>query len=79
MPLIANYAATKSYLLVLAEGLAAEFSNSAGHANINISIIAPGFTQTALSPEISLAKTPISPVLASDVASHPLRQGIKNY
>ncbi|OUR93541.1 hypothetical protein A9Q84_18915 [Halobacteriovorax marinus] len=64
IPLIANYAATKSYVLILAEGLASEFKPF----NINVSIVAPGFTKTNLSPDISFSGVPIKPALASDVA-----------
>ncbi len=69
VPLIANYAATKSYSLVLAESLAAEFK----HKNINISIVAPGFTDTNLSPEINFSKTLISPASATKVARKSLQ------
>jgi hypothetical protein len=63
VPLISHYAATESYLLVLAEGLAAEFKNKP----INISIVASGFTETNLSPEINFSKTSISPASAKQL------------
>ena len=68
VPLISNYAATKSYNLILAEGLAGEFKQD----NIKVSVITPGFTKTNLSPEISFSKTIIKPMSAQDVAHSSL-------
>ena len=70
VPLIANYAATKSYSLILAEGLAAELKSS----GVNISIAAPGFTSSNLSPHINFNGTPISPLSAEYVARYTLNK-----
>lgn len=70
VPLIANYAATKAYLLVLAEGLAAELK----HLNIGVSVVAPGFTRSNLSPDISFKGTPLSPMDAEYVAGFSLKK-----
>ena len=68
VPLIANYAATKSYLLVLAEGLASELKQK----DIHISVTAPGFTRSNLSPQIKFSGTPFKPLDAEFVAQYTL-------
>ena len=68
VPLIANYAATKSYLLVLAEGLAPELKQKSVH----ISVAAPGFTRSNLSPQINFNGTPFKPLDADFVAHYTL-------
>jgi short-subunit dehydrogenase len=68
VPLIANYAATKSYLLVLAEGLAPELKQK----GIHISVAAPGFTRSNLSPQINFNGTPFKPLDADFVAQYTL-------
>lgn len=68
VPLIANYAATKSYLLVLAEGLAPELKQK----GIHISVAAPGFTRSNLSPQINFKSTPFNPLDADFVAQYTL-------
>jgi len=69
VPLISNYAATKSYNLILAEGLAAELSSH----GIKVSVVTPGFTETNLSPEISFAKVPMKPASPTGVARSSLK------
>jgi short-subunit dehydrogenase len=70
VPLIANYAATKSYSLILAEGIAAELSSR----GVNVSVAAPGFTQSNLSPQINFSGTPMSPLSAEFVARYTLNR-----
>lgn len=70
VPLIANYSATKAYLLTLAEGLAAEFAQH----GVKISITAPGFTRTNLSPEISFKSVPFKPMTPEFVANYTLKR-----
>lgn len=64
VPTIANYAATKAYVLVLAESLAAELEPK----GIDILAAAPGFTATGLSPDFDFSGTPIKPMTAESVA-----------
>ncbi|MEH6497230.1 MAG: SDR family NAD(P)-dependent oxidoreductase [Pseudomonas marincola] len=68
VPLIANYAATKSFDLILAEGLAAELKPH----NIKVTVVAPGFTDTNLSTEISFTKVPMKPASPQSVARSSL-------
>jgi len=68
VPLIANYAATKSYLIAFAEGIASELKPK----GVNVSIAAPGFTNTDLASEMDFSKTPITPLEASFVAKYTL-------
>lgn len=68
VPHIANYAATKAYDLIFAESLAAEFADS----NIDILAVAPGFTQTELSPDFDFTGLPIKPLAPSRVAKRAI-------
>lgn len=68
VPLIANYAATKSYLIAFAEGVASELKPM----GVNVSIAAPGFTDTNLASEMEFEGTPIKPLQASFVAQYTL-------
>ena len=70
VPLIANYAATKSYLLTFAEGIAAEL----GSQGVNVSIATPGFTKTDLAPDYNFNDTPFKPLEASFVARYTLNK-----
>ena len=70
VPYIANYAATKAYDLVLAESLSAELRQW----NIDVSVIAPGFTETELSPDFNFDGLPMKPMSAAQVA----REGIES-
>ena len=70
VPLIANYAATKSYLLTFAEGIALELESQ----GVNISIAAPGFTKTNLAPHQNFKNTPFRPLDAEYVASYTLNK-----
>lgn len=70
VPYIANYAATKAYDLVLAESLSAELRQW----NIDVGVIAPGFTETELSPDFNFDGLPMKPMSASQVA----REGIES-
>jgi len=68
VPLIANYAATKSYLIAFAEGVASELKPK----GVNVSIAAPGFTNTDLASEMEFDGTPIKPMEANYVAKYTL-------
>jgi short-subunit dehydrogenase len=68
VPNIANYAATKAYDLVFAEGVAAELKRS----NIDVISVNPGFTDSELSPQISFDGLPIKPMAAEAVAQKAL-------
>lgn len=70
VPLIANYAATKSYLLTFAEGIAAEL----GPQGVNVSIATPGFTKTDLVSDYNFNDTPFMPLEASFVARYTLKK-----
>ncbi|MEH6578432.1 MAG: SDR family oxidoreductase [Amphritea sp.] len=70
VPLIANYAATKSYLLTFAEGIALELESQ----GVNISIAAPGFTKTNLAPHQNFENTPFKPLDAEFVARYTLNK-----
>lgn len=74
VPLIANYAATKSYIIAFAEGVASELKPK----GVNVSIAAPGFTNTDLASEMEFSGTPIKPMEANYVAKYTLsRMGKK--
>lgn len=68
VPNIANYAATKAYLLTLAEGISAEFKNQ----GVKVSIAAPGFTESNLAPHQNFNGTPMKPMQADFVAKYTL-------
>ena len=68
VPLIANYAGTKSYVIAFAEGVASELKSK----GVNVSIAAPGFTDTNLASEMNFDETPIKPLKASFVAKYTL-------
>jgi short-subunit dehydrogenase len=70
VPLIANYSATKAYDLIFAEGIASELKQH----GINISIVAPGFTESNLSPKNNYKGTPFKPLQAEFVASYSLKK-----
>ncbi|WP_432472840.1 SDR family NAD(P)-dependent oxidoreductase [Amphritea sp. HPY] len=70
VPLIANYAATKSYLLTFAEGIALELESQ----GVKISIAAPGFTKTNLAPHQNFESTPFKPLDAEFVAHYTLNK-----
>ena len=70
VPLIANYAGTKSYLLTFAEGLARELAPK----GVKVSIAAPGFTNTNLAAEMDFSSTPIKPLDATYVARYTLER-----
>jgi short-subunit dehydrogenase len=65
---IANYAATKAYDLIFAEGIAAELKSS----NIDVVSVNPGFTESALSPQISFDGLPMKPMAAGSVVKKAL-------
>jgi len=62
---IANYAASKAYDLIFAESLAAELKPY----NIDVTVVAPGFTQTMLSPDINFDGVPMKPISPDLVAN----------
>ena len=62
--LIANYAATKAYDLILAESVAAEL----GPHGVDVAVVAPGFTASELSPNASFDGLPMKPMPATSVA-----------
>ena len=68
IPNIANYAATKAWDLVFAEGVAAELEQS----NIDVLSVNPGFTKSELSPDISFDDLPFKPMVASAVVKTAL-------
>ena len=68
VPNIANYAASKAYDLVFAEGIAAELEPS----NIDVLSVNPGFTQSDLSPDINFDGLPIKPMSADAVVKAAL-------
>lgn len=74
VPLIANYAATKSFILSFAEGIAAELEPK----GVKVSISAPGFTNTNFVSAYELSNLPFKPLEAEFVAKHALqKQGKK--
>jgi short-subunit dehydrogenase len=68
VPNIANYAASKAYDLVFAEGIAAELEPS----NIDVLSVNPGFTKTELSPDINFPGLPVKPMPAGAVVKTAL-------
>lgn len=68
VPLIANYAATKAWDLIFAESLAAELKSQ----GIDVSVAAPGFTKTELSPNLDFTGLPMKPMPAASVAKTAL-------
>jgi short-subunit dehydrogenase len=68
VPNIANYAASKAYDLVFAEGIAAELAAS----NIDVLSVNPGFTQSELSPDINFDGLPVKPMSAAAVVKTAL-------
>jgi uncharacterized protein len=76
-PFIANYAATKAYNLVLAEGLWAEFS----HHGVDVlaccagAIATPGYNAVATTPTSRFAPTPMQPEVVASEALEALGRG----
>ena len=70
VPHIANYAATKAYDLIFAEGVAGELKPY----NIDVTTVAPGFTKTELSPALNFDGLPMRPMAPELVA----RKGINS-
>lgn len=68
VPFIANYAATKAWDLIFAESLAAELKSQ----GIDVSVAAPGFTKTELSPDFNFTGLPMKPMRADAVAKTAL-------
>jgi short-subunit dehydrogenase len=68
VPNIANYAASKAYDLVFAEGIAAELEAS----NIDVLSVNPGFTRSELSPDINFDGLLIKPMSADSVVKTAL-------
>jgi short-subunit dehydrogenase len=68
VPNIANYAATKTYNLILAEGIGSELKS----ANIDVLSVNPGFTESNLSPQINFDGLPIKPMSARSVVKKAL-------
>lgn len=58
VPLIAHYAASKAFDLVFGEGLAAELKPH----NVDVLIVAPGFTKTNLASEYDFDGLPLNPM-----------------
>jgi hypothetical protein len=69
VPNIANYAASKAYDLVFAEGIAAELEAS----NIDVLSVNPGFTKSELSPDINFDGLPVKPMSADAVVKTALK------
>jgi len=70
VPHIANYAASKAYDLILAEGVAAELKPY----NVDVTAVAPGFAKTELSPAFNFDGLPMKPMAPELVA----RKGISS-
>ena len=70
VPHIANYAASKAYDLIFAEGVAAELKPY----NVDVTAVAPGFAKTELSPAFNFDGLPIKPMAPELVA----RKGISS-
>ena len=68
VPNIANYAASKAWDLVFAEGIAAELEPS----GIDVLSVNPGFTKSGLSPDINFEGLPIKPMSAAVVVKTAL-------
>ena len=69
VPNIANYAASKAYDLVFAEGIAAELESS----NIDVLSVNPGFTKSEFSPDIDFDGLPLKPMSADAVVKAALK------
>ncbi len=65
VPLISNYAATKAYDLIFSESLSSELNPH----GIDVLAVAPGFTDTELSPDFDFSGTPINPLKPYFVAN----------
>lgn len=63
VPFVANYAATKAYDLIFAESLAAELAPD----GVDVLAVAPGFTQTDLSPDFDFSGVPMKPMFPAKV------------
>ncbi len=70
VPHIANYAASKAYDLIFAEGVAAELKPY----KIDVTAVAPGFAKTELSPAFNFDGLPMKPMAPELVA----RKGISS-
>ncbi len=70
VPLVANYAATKAYDLIFAESLAAELKP----LKIDVLAVAPGFTETELSPDYEFKGLPIKPIAPALVAKDAINR-----
>jgi len=68
VPNIANYAASKAWDLVFAEGIATELKPS----GIDVLSVNPGFTKSELSPDINFEGLPIKPMSADAVVKTAL-------
>lgn len=69
VPYVANYAATKAYDLVFAEGVAAELKQS----NIDVTAVTPGFTRSELSPDFNFDGLPFKPMAPEIVVSQAIQ------
>jgi len=69
VPHIANYAASKAYDLIFAEGIAAELKPY----NVDVTVVAPGFTKTELSPAFNFDGLPMKPMAPELVAKEGIR------
>jgi len=70
VPHIANYAATKSYDLILAEGLASELKQH----KIDVLVLSPGFSKTGLAKNMNFKNLPIKPMRVEPVVRYALRK-----
>jgi len=69
VPLISNYAATKAYDLIFSESLSSELKPY----GIDVLAVAPGFTDTELSPDFDFSGTPIKPLKPLFVVNKAIR------
>ena len=67
-PLVAHYAATKAFDLILAEGLHAELKQ----AGIDVLALAPGFTDTHLAGDLDFSNSPVKPMPVEPVVQRAL-------
>lgn len=74
MPTSTIYSATKFGLRGFALGLRREIS----HRGVSVSIVSPGFIETAMTEKMRVPKTPVEPVarLIADLIEHPRREMI---
>ncbi|MEX0291065.1 MAG: SDR family NAD(P)-dependent oxidoreductase [Flavobacteriaceae bacterium] len=70
VPYIANYAGTKAYDLIFFEGIAAEFKKQ----NVDVLVVAPGFTDTNLASAYDFSGTPMKPLSPAYVAHNALNR-----